>query len=72
VTANRTVEAQHRQARKLRFLALLGPEGGYEGPAMNFVGAQFDPVRLQTKPVIWLTLGRAPCRNLVATRTPLA
>ena len=38
-------------------------EDGYEGLTLNFEGAKFDPVRLQTKPVIRLTW------NVLSVRT---
>jgi hypothetical protein len=40
--------------RRIETLTIV-KEPGYKGLALNFVGAQFDPVLLQTKPVIRLT-----------------
>ncbi len=40
--------------RRIETLTIV-KEDGYEGLALNFEGANFDPVRLQTRPVIRLT-----------------
>jgi len=39
--------------RRIETLTIV-KEDGYEGLALNFEGYKFDPVRLQTKPVIRL------------------
>jgi hypothetical protein len=40
--------------RRVETLTIV-KEDGYEGLALNFEDAKFDPVRLQTKPLIRLT-----------------
>ena len=45
--------------RRIETLTIV-KEDGYEGLALNFVGAQFDPARLQTKPVIRVTCDVLP------------
>ncbi|HTQ89649.1 MAG TPA: hypothetical protein VMK84_09170 [Streptosporangiaceae bacterium] len=40
--------------RRIETLTIVS-EDEYEGLALNFEGSNFDPVRLQTKPVIRLT-----------------
>jgi hypothetical protein len=45
--------------RQIETLTIV-KENGYEGLALNFQGARFDPVRLQTKPMIRLTWNVLP------------